>query len=80
LEERRKNFQSRFGLVSDALSSCEYLTEERLLGLEARHCIAWTTHRVWYGASWACRPWIARLKGRREPSQFGIYTAQVKTR
>jgi SAM-dependent methyltransferase len=80
LEERRNNFQARFGLVSDALSSCEYLTEERLLGLEARHCIAWITHRVWYGASWACRPWIARLKGRREPSQFRIYTAQVKTR
>lgn len=80
LEERRKNFQLRFGFSSDALSSCEYLTGGRLLGLEARHDIEWTAHDVWYGVRWAFRPWVARLKRRREPSQFRIYTAQVKTR
>lgn len=80
LDERRKHFQSHFGFSSDALSSCEYLTGERLLGLEARHDIEWITHRVWYGVRWACRPWIARFKKRREPSQFRIYTARVKTR
>ncbi len=80
LEERRKNFRSRFGFSSDALSSCEYLTAERLLGLEARHDIEWITHRVWYGFRWASRPYIARFKKRREPSQFRIYTARVKIR
>jgi SAM-dependent methyltransferase len=80
LEERRMSFQKRFGFASDSLASCEYLTMEKLLALEARHGLEWTTHDVWYGVRWACRPLVARLKRRREPSQFRIYTAQVKTR
>ena len=79
LAERRKSFQNRFGFPSDSLASCEYLTKERLRALEARHGLAWRTHNVWYGIRWACRPLLANLKGRREPSQFRIYTAQVKT-
>ena len=61
LEERRKSFQARFGFQSDALASCEYLTKERLLSLEAKHDLEWTTHQAWYGIRWACRPIIARL-------------------
>lgn len=78
VEERRQTFRARFGFASDGLSSCEYLTQERLLALEARHDVRWTAHKVLYGLSWACRPLAARLKRRREPSQFRIYTAQVK--
>jgi SAM-dependent methyltransferase len=80
LAERRVSFQKRFGFASDSLASCEYLTKERLLSLEGKHRLEWTAHEVWYGFRWACRPWVAKLKGRREPSQFRIYTAQVKTR
>ena len=80
LEERRKQFQSRFGFSSSALSSREYLTKQRLHNLATIHGIEWTTHRVWYGVRWASRPWIARFKKQREPSQFRIYAAQVKTR
>jgi SAM-dependent methyltransferase len=79
LAERRKSFQERFGFPSDGLGSCEYLTKDRLLGLEMRHDLKWTTHAVWYGIRWACRPLVARLKAKREPSQFRIYTAKVKT-
>lgn len=79
LQERRESFQRQFGFVSDGLASQEYLTSERLLALEARHDIEWRIHNVWYGIRWAWRPLAARLKGRREPSQFRIYTAQVKT-
>lgn len=78
--ERRKGFQNRFGFASDSLASCEYLTKERLLSLEAKHHLEWTAHQVWYGFRWACRPLVAKLRRRREPSQFRIYTAQVKTR
>lgn len=78
VEERRQMFRERFGFASDGLTSCEYLTKERLLALEARHDVQWTTHKIWYGLHWACRPLMARLKRRREPSQFRIYTAQVK--
>jgi len=78
LQERRAMFQARFGFRSDALSSCEYLTNERLVALEAKHDIEWTTHHAWYGMRWASRPLAARISGRREPSQFRVYTARVK--
>jgi len=77
LEERRRSFQKMFGFSSDSLAGREYLTKEILLALEARHDVEWTTHRVWYGIRWACRPLVAKLKRRREPSQFRIYTARV---
>jgi SAM-dependent methyltransferase len=80
LAERCEIFRKRFGFASDSLQSCEYLTKDRLLSLESKHHIQWTTHEVWYGLRWACRPIVAKLRGRREPSQFRIYTAQVKTR
>lgn len=79
-KERQDYFLKRFGFRSDGLVSCDYLTPERLIALEVRHDLEWTTHRPWYGIGWACRPWLARLRGRREPSQFFLYTAQVKTR
>jgi SAM-dependent methyltransferase len=78
VEERRTLFRKRFGFASDSLESCEYLTRERLIALEARHDVEWTTHDVWYGFRWAFRPLVARLRGRREPSQFRIYTSAVK--
>ena len=79
VEERQKQFQRTFGFQSNALSSCEYLTTNRLVALEAKHSLVWAKHRVWYGMRWACRPIKARLSKRREPSQFHVYTAQVKT-
>jgi SAM-dependent methyltransferase len=79
LAERRQLFQARYGFMSDSLASREYLTDECLLTLEQKHRLKWTAHRVWYGLGWALRPLIARVRRRREPSQFRIYTAQVKT-
>ncbi len=78
VEERRQSFQKRFGFASESLASGEYLTTERLVALEVKHDIEWLTHDVWYGIRWACRPLIATLKRRREPSRFRTYTAQVK--
>ncbi len=78
LLERRQSFQKRFGFASESLASGEFLTTERLLALEVKHDIQWETHNVWYGIRWACRPLVAALKRRREPSRFCIYTAQVE--
>jgi len=78
IQERRQTFLQTFGYKSDSLKSGEYLTPARLLSLEGNLQLEWRTHRVWYGYRWAARPLIARLKGRREPSQFRIYSAQVK--
>jgi SAM-dependent methyltransferase len=79
LEERREVFNKSFGLTANSPACREYLTRDILLALEARHGLQWTTHKVWYGLRWACRPLIAQCKRRRAPSQFRIYTAQVSS-
>ena len=79
-KERQDYFLNRFGFRSNALASCEYLTPERLTVLGVRHDLEWSAHRIWYGLRWASRPYLARLRKRREPSQFVLYTARVKTR
>ena len=79
-EERQEYFEKRYGFRADGLASCEYLTPERLMALEVRHDFEWTAHRIWYGIGWACRPWIAKWRKRREPSEFVLYSAQVKPR
>jgi SAM-dependent methyltransferase len=79
VEERRKSFQKSYGFASDSLHNREYLTRDRLFYLETRHNLEWVTYKPWYGIRWACRPALAWARRRREPSQFRIYTAQVKT-
>jgi len=79
-QERHRDFQNRYGFRSDGLASCDYLTPERLIALEARHDLRWQIHKVWYGFKWAARPLIANARGQREPSQFFLYSAQVKLR
>jgi SAM-dependent methyltransferase len=78
VKERQELFKGKFGFESDGTTRCEYLTRERLIALEMKFGIEWRTHRGWYGLRWAMRPWLAKLGRRREPSQFHIYTAQVK--
>lgn len=78
--ERQQYFQKRFGFRSEGLASCEYLTPERLASLEGRHDLEWNIHRTWYGFRWAFRPWLAKWRKRREPSQFLLYSAKVKAR
>jgi SAM-dependent methyltransferase len=80
LQERQKDFHERFSFPSDGLSSCEYLTDERLAALEAKFNFEWKIHEPWYGLRWAMRPWMAKWKGKREPAKFRIYTAEVPAR
>lgn len=80
LRERRAHFRERFGFASDSLKSLEFLTDLRLQALEDEFGVSWNIERPSYGLRWAARPWIAKLKGAREPSQFRIYTAKVTKR
>lgn len=73
--ERHAAFRSRFHTASDSIKSLEYLTDARLQALADALSIRWTVHRPWYGLRWALRPWIAKLRGRREPSRFRMYVA-----
>jgi SAM-dependent methyltransferase len=75
--ERHKQFTERYGFPSDAIASLEYLTDSRLQSLEHHFGIGWTTYAPFYGVRWAMRPYIAKLKRKREPSRFRIYVAEV---
>jgi len=75
--ERQQLFLDRFGFASDSIASLEFLTDERLAKLEREFGIRWEIYHPSYGLRWALRPWMARLRGRREPSQFRIYAARL---
>lgn len=74
--ERHEAFRQRFGMASNSVKSLEFLTDERLQKLEKKLSIRWTVHRPWYGWRWAMRPWVAKLRNRREPSRFRIYVTR----
>jgi SAM-dependent methyltransferase len=79
VRERRANFLRQHGTASASLRSVEYLTDERLRSLEEQASIRWTAYFPQYGLRWAMRPLAARLRRRREPAQFRIYTAHKAT-
>jgi SAM-dependent methyltransferase len=76
--ERRSAYTSRYGFPSDGIHSLEYLTNERLLSLERHFGLCWQVYSPFYGLRWATRPLLAKLKGKREPSRFRIYVAEVR--
>src|SRR3984957_6095269 len=76
--ERRRSFTQRYGIASDGLNSLEFLTDQRLQRLEARFELRWQVHSPSYGIRWFMRPLLAKMQGRREPSQFRIYSARVQ--
>jgi len=74
--ERHCSFASRFGKGSDSLPTRDYLTPAIMDQLAALG-IRWTRHLAWYGMRWWLRPTIARLRRKREPSQFYIWEGQT---
>ena len=77
LQERRDGFIKRFGFPSDSISSLEYLTDQRLARMESWFGIRWRVHAPYYGIRWQLRPWLAKLRHKREPSHFRIYVAKA---
>jgi SAM-dependent methyltransferase len=71
-QERQARFCERFGFRSDALPSENYLTWGRLESLGRELGVAWQIRRPFYGLRWMLRPWLARLRGKREPAQFAL--------
>jgi len=77
VREKHAHFLATYGVASDALGSQEFLTPERLDILSATFGIRWNTFKPFYGLQWVLRPFHAKLKRRRTPSQFYIFTAEV---
>lgn len=76
ISERRVAFLRRYGTESSSIESIEYLTAERLQNLEEHLSIVWRVHAPRYGFRWAMRPFLAKIRKRREPARFRIYAAQ----
>jgi SAM-dependent methyltransferase len=76
ISERRGAFLRRYGTDSASIESIEYLTTEHLQHLAESLSISWTTHSPRYGFKWAMRPFLAKVRGRREPARFRIYVAR----
>jgi SAM-dependent methyltransferase len=76
VEERHAAFLKRYGTRSDSMPSIEFLTWPRVAELGRQLHLEWKVLHPWYGIQWALRPWIARLKKKREPSQFPILIAR----
>lgn len=74
--ERTRRFRSDFNQRGRALDSREYLTPVDLEELSTLG-IRWSRHLPWFGWRWLMRPLIARLKRRREPSQFFLYEGRL---
>jgi SAM-dependent methyltransferase len=75
--ERQVHFEARFGTRSDALPTSDFLTPE-ILDVLGGLGVRWQRHLAWYGMRWWMRPWVARVKRRREPSQFYLYEGQTE--
>ena len=76
VQERHRQFQSTYGFASDTLASIEFFDLEMLATLGRDLEISWVIDRPWYGLQWALRPWKARWRGKRPPSNFWILTGR----
>ena len=76
--EKHATAATRFGDRAEsllALPFIEYLTLDRLLG--ARPGLQWRRHAVRYPLWYEARPLLAVLRGRRRPSRFDLWVAEV---
>jgi SAM-dependent methyltransferase len=74
--ERKADFLARYGFASDSIQSEGFLTHDRMRGLGQRLGVAWRHHVPAYGLKWALKPFWARLRGGREPAQFGLWVGR----
>lgn len=77
VREREEHFTKRYGFASDSLQSENYLTYQRMEEIAAKLGITWHHIRPFYGIRWSMRPWLARLRGSREPAEFGLWIGEL---
>lgn len=76
VQEREARFAQEFGFRGDRLPNENFLTFSRLAELGGAVGLRWTFIRPAYGWRWAIRPWLARLRGHREPATFLVVVGE----
>jgi SAM-dependent methyltransferase len=79
--ETRLCAHERFGeraAILTSLDCIEFLTPARLASASASLGLAWRRHRVRYPIAYELRPLAAAIRGRRRPSRFDLWTADVR--
>jgi SAM-dependent methyltransferase len=71
--ERKAQFLSRYRFASDSIQSEGFLTYEGMEELGESLGVRWRHVRPFYGWRWVLRPLLARLRGGREPAEFGLW-------
>lgn len=71
--ERKASFLLQYGFASDSLQSKNYITHQQMTRIGKSMGVHWKHLRPFYGLHWTVRPWLARLRGRREPAEFGLW-------
>jgi SAM-dependent methyltransferase len=79
VQERRAEFERKYGFRSDSVPSREYVTLHMLDELRNIHGIRWRILRPWYGLSWLIRPLRAKFRRRREPAQFFLVWGTIES-
>jgi SAM-dependent methyltransferase len=80
VSEKRKHACRVFGDLEEALvtpSFVEYLTARRLQAASRNAGLRWRRVRVIYPAWYELRGVVAHLRGRRQPSRFDVWSADV---
>jgi SAM-dependent methyltransferase len=73
LVERQRDYQARFAIDPSLYEQqVGYFTYEELPQRLQRHGLRATVRRPYAGLRWWLRPWIARLRHRREPASFPL--------
>jgi SAM-dependent methyltransferase len=76
VQERQESFAEQYGFRGSALPHENYLTYDRLAELADALSLRWQIIKPFYGWRWAIRPWLARLRRRREPASFYLIAGQ----
>jgi cyclopropane fatty-acyl-phospholipid synthase-like methyltransferase len=72
VKERESEFTSKYGFPSNSVPIQNFLTNGQIEEISSDLGINWSLIKPNYGLKWALRPWLAHLRGDREPASFSI--------
>lgn len=78
VKEREAEYLRKYGFPSNSIPSENYLTFQRIQELGHQSGLRWRNITPFYGIWWWLRPWMARLKGTREPARFIILEGDME--